>query len=123
VINFPFNPADFLRIAENLSNGRDESYFRTSVSRSYYSVFLNARETLERKTGRIHVERPGDIHEEIILKLKALRLWHIADKLDQLRALRRRSDYFLNVIVDQRMARKALDLARYAQSKVQEDLA
>jgi uncharacterized protein (UPF0332 family) len=122
VIKFPIHPIDFMRIAEKLSNSSEESYFRTSVSRSYYSVFLEAREKLEARGVKFILKWPGEIHQQVILKLKQLKLGHIADKLDHLRNLRSKSDYFIKEIVDQAAARKALMLARYIYTKIQEDL-
>ena len=45
----PFNPEDFLKLAEKICKDTDysdvsEATFRTSISRAYYSVFLILRE-------------------------------------------------------------------------------
>ena len=72
VINM-FDPLGFLKVAENLSNGNNEAQFRTSVSRSYYSVFLATREKVESRNGKFQLERYGDIHQVLIDRLKSLR--------------------------------------------------
>lgn len=112
VVKISFDPLNFMIVADNMSNGNSEGQFRTSISRSYYSVFLQTREKIERKIGPFHLARPGDIHQAIIYKLKDLRLGYLADKLDLLRKWRRKADYFLQTSVDQQLAKKALVLAK-----------
>jgi hypothetical protein len=68
-----------MRIAENMSNGNTEAHFRTSIGRSYYSVFLDTRERIEGRTGKFSLGRPGEIHQALIDKLKDLNLYAIAD--------------------------------------------
>lgn len=111
-----------MNVAENLSNRSTEDYLRTSISRSYYSVFLESKRKIESRFGQFRLERPGDIHNEIIDKLKELRLGHLADKLVQLRKWRTKADYFISDNVDQNLAKKALTLARKLHSEILQDL-
>jgi uncharacterized protein (UPF0332 family) len=122
MINIKFDPFDFMVIAENLSNGNSEGHFRTSVSRAYYSVFLDTREKIEGRIGKISLQRPGDIHQVLIDRLKEMKLGAIADKLVQLRMWRRNSDYDLTRSIDQQLAKKALVLAKDLRRKVHQDL-
>lgn len=117
-----FNPCDFLTMATNLCNGNTESQFRTSVSRSYYSVFLLARDKIEAKYGKFQVQRHGDVHQRVIDKLIDLRLFKIASKLDGLRANRRNADYFLNQTIEQRHAENSLKLANNIYQLIQASL-
>jgi hypothetical protein len=107
-----FDPIDFLTLADKLSNGAGESYFRTSISRSYYSVFISTRDKIELQFGKPKLNKPGEIHQAVIDKLKELNLGYLADKLDQLRRWRTKSDYFPNEPIDQNLAKKALKLAK-----------
>ncbi len=45
--NTPFDPMKFLKAAENLAKEEDECSLRIAVGRSYYALFLLAREKLK----------------------------------------------------------------------------
>lgn len=117
-----FDPHDFLTTATNLCRGNTESQFRTSVGRSYYSVFLLARDKIESQYGRLQVQRHGDVHQRVIDKLMELGLFTIASKLDGLRAHRRNADYFLNRKIEQQDAEKSLKLANNIYQLIQTSL-
>jgi len=52
VNNLVFDPLDFLKLAEKLSNESDEASLRTSISRAYYSMLLFAREEVMKNIHR-----------------------------------------------------------------------
>ena len=85
-----FDPLDLLRVAEFLAE-RDssEASLRTAVSRTYYGVMLNARETFGVVGGR-------HSHNRIIQALRR-RDRYAGDQLHQLKDLRVLADYDLDV--------------------------
>lgn len=98
-------------IAKNMMNGAHESNYRTSIGRSYYATFLDAREKLQIVHGRFDTERPGDIHQAVIDKLKEIGLGGLSDKLANLKRNRGRADYDLNTTVDVKLADESYQLA------------
>ena len=59
VISDSFDPLEFLRVAESLANDdASEAALRTAVSRTYYAVFLVARD-------RFQVEGSRNIHGRV----------------------------------------------------------
>lgn len=109
-------------MGKNLSNGNTESQFRTSIGRSYYSVFLLARDKIEDKHGKFPEREKGEIHKKVIDKLKELQLIKIANKLDGLRQQRRKADYRLDVTVEQLEAENAWKLANNIYGLIQSEL-
>ena len=86
-----FDPADFLRVANELaSEGHDEAFLRTAVGRAYYAVFLQAREFLGLRGQRRH------IHNTVISRLKRTD-FAAGTQLDKLETLRGQADYELLV--------------------------
>ncbi|MDE1832246.1 MAG: HEPN domain-containing protein [Thaumarchaeota archaeon] len=118
----PFDPLEFLTTAKNLSNGNTESQFRTSISRSYYSVFLLIRDKIETKYGKFQLKRHGEIHQKVNDKLLELRLFKIASKLDGLRKNRRDADYFLSLTIGQNDAENSWKLANNIYQLIQASL-
>lgn len=125
----PFNPADFLLIAERLF--RDERYrkiedarARTVIGRAYYAIFLSVRELLRkelsrgpdisRKYGRI--VRTGMAHSCIRDTLITLD-YTLGQFFDRLNKLRRDSDYDLRSEIKDKDAEEALSLAREIASR------
>ncbi|MFY3741240.1 MAG: hypothetical protein HMLIMOIP_001694 [Candidatus Nitrosomirales archaeon] len=110
-----------MQLAVNLSTRTEESSWRTSVSRSYYSVFLVAREKIQQRvpTAFQAMVRLGDIHHKVIEMLKSLGFPHMADKLDALRRMRGKADYDLITVITQPIAGKALTLANNLHSLLQ----
>jgi hypothetical protein len=87
----PFDPRDFLGVAETLAGAVSptEAALRSAVSRTYYAVFLTARDRL-----RIQVEK--DVHFAVINTFRKMnngRHRAPADQLDHLRRLRTYADY------------------------------
>lgn len=67
-----FNFALYLQLAEELVNIKDnpnllEAYLRSSVSRSYYSVYLLSRDFYENKYGRIKRKDKQGSHKSLYL--------------------------------------------------------
>ncbi|MGQ9723591.1 MAG: HEPN domain-containing protein [Candidatus Jordarchaeum sp.] len=67
-----FDPKDFLKLSRNLISdvnyNTQESVFRTSISRAYYSAFLVCRSWLETKGFRF--PPTSDVHEKVIKYLR-----------------------------------------------------
>lgn len=85
----PFDPAGFFELAQELAApGASEARLRTAVARTYYAVFLVARE-------KLGVTTQDDVHSTVIGQVKA-RYRVAGDQLDKLRRLRRRADYELD---------------------------
>ncbi|MHB8601940.1 MAG: hypothetical protein ACYC6W_09290 [Nitrosotalea sp.] len=108
--------------AKNLSCGNTEAQFRTSIGRSYYSVFLLTRDKIENKYGEFPEREKGEIHKKVIDRLKELKLIKIASKLDGLRQQRRKADYRLDITVQQPDAENAWKLANNIYGLIQQDL-
>lgn len=99
-----FDPADFLRLAEEMSAG-DEARLRTAVSRAYYAVFLLARQ-------RFGVGDPTpEAHREVFRVLYRRRGPAVAARMRSLRRLRNASDYDLRATVGTPEVARALELA------------
>lgn len=94
-----FDPQSFLDFAEALLKDRsyhEETKSRTSISRAYYAIFLNVRETLPK---RIKSQARGSIHLWLIDLLKtsqANRNKRFGFSLQSLRDDRNKGDYELN---------------------------
>lgn len=97
------NPVDFVGLAVELSNSRQEARLRTAVSRAYYGAFHAARELLE-DCGIGFPPKElfgGDVHRKVRFCLAnsgdedaAL----IANKLSDLRSQRNYADYDLKTL-------------------------
>lgn len=100
-----FDPADFLRLAEEMSAG-DEARLRTAVSRAYYAVFLLARQ-------RFGVgDLTPEAHREVYRTLYRRRGPTAAASMRSLRRLRNASDYNLRATIGAQEVARALELAR-----------
>jgi uncharacterized protein (UPF0332 family) len=113
-----FDPKSFLDLAENLRDPTKDNLFeskvRTSVGRSYYSVFLATRNKIEKITGK-DLEKKKNPHEIIITRLKGSSNTQLAEfgtDLDSLRTYRRSADYVTKINLQQSAAENAFKLAR-----------
>lgn len=86
----PFDPLAFLRVARELALPEgEEAKLRTAVGRTYYALFLIARE----RTG---TRGRKNVHQRVINALRRRRAYRsTADQLDALRRLRVVADYQL----------------------------
>ncbi len=113
-----FDPKLFLDLAENLKDANKDNLFeskvRTSVGRSYYSVFLTTRAKIEKLAGK-DLERKNNPHEIIINRLKGssnIQLAEFGTDLDSLRTYRRTADYVTKINLKQTAAENAFKLAK-----------
>jgi uncharacterized protein (UPF0332 family) len=104
-----FNPLDFLNLATKLASG-NEAENRSAVSRSYYSVFLQARENLA-AAGLIKPTGSGRDHKIVIRALRSLNQ-ATGSMADRLRRQRGRADYNLNATIGSQQAQNAVALAQ-----------
>lgn len=107
----PINPQDFMVIAKEQYSKTAEVNFRTSIGRSYYSSFLEARERVQRKIGHRISARGGEVHSAVINELKTLNHNNIADKLIELKRFRANADYRIDRTITQQNACDAITLA------------
>ena len=85
-----FDPLEYLDVAESLAAaGASEADLRTAVNRTYYAVFLTARDALR-------VEGSSHIHGRVIGDLKR-RDRFASRQLDSLLDLRALADYDVRV--------------------------
>jgi hypothetical protein len=83
----PFDPLDFLRLADALMrSGDDEARSRSAISRVYYGLFLVARD-------RMGITDHRGVHEIVIAELALHGHSGLAGKLGQIRRLREVADY------------------------------
>jgi uncharacterized protein (UPF0332 family) len=110
------NPDDFLKTAEFLnSHSETEANLRTSVSRSYYGIFLHFRDYLLAHGIRKKKEPKKQVH----LFVREVFNWSnsrvgskLAEKLLDLNERRRQADYELGMIVTPEDAIDALEIAQ-----------
>lgn len=96
-----FSPKGFLDIAEWLSHHDSESesiipskaaLSRTSISRAYYAVHLQARVFARNRFGSEPL-RGGEVHGKLIQEFKRNRRFDIAANINELRRKREHADY------------------------------
>jgi uncharacterized protein (UPF0332 family) len=91
----PFDPQGFLDLADSLVSAPspNEAELRSAVSRSYYALFLKARENLA-SSDKITPSRSATDHRTVITALKSSggKEGHVLDKL---LTQRHRADYDL----------------------------
>lgn len=95
-----FDWANYLHLAEELVRSKDkrlseETYMRTAISRSYYSVFCTARNHARDREGFIP-SRTGDDHGKVISHFRGAgdyKRRKIGTDLDRLRIDRGKADY------------------------------
>lgn len=94
------DPKDFLSTARNLKDSTSESDIRTSIGRSYYSVFLYLREQLKSLGIEKQVYPEREAHEFISYSLEFCNIKEgskIGNKLRSLRQYRKDADYNLSI--------------------------
>lgn len=113
-----FAPTDFCNLAAQLSSrSSDEASLRTSVSRSYYSVFLSAREKLD-ALGHYHPKGAGVDHSRVRGALASIGRRDLANKILGLYIRRGKADYDLNISVSQIQAQQAVQIANNLLSQI-----
>jgi len=112
-----FQPKHFLDLGENLKDSPKDNLFesriRTSIGRSYYSIFLATRYKLEGLINK-ELEKKRNIHEVIIDNLKKSvdnQIAQFGTNLDTLRNYRLQADYRIRINLHQNVAVSAYALA------------
>lgn len=107
-----FDPVEFCNLASRLcSPTSDEATLRTSISRSYYSVFLSAREKLD-ALGHYHPTGLGEDHAGVRIALARIGQRDLSNKVLGLIRSRTKADYDLSIIVSQSNAQRVLQIAQ-----------
>jgi uncharacterized protein (UPF0332 family) len=104
---------EFLSTAERLSQGSEESDWRSAASRAYYAVFHHFREIF--LAHGINLGRSGQAHFNLYAGLLHCGFPAVAalgSRLDQLRSERVKADYDLPVVFDQLQAQDSVHAAR-----------
>ena len=65
-----FDPLEFLTVAERLALGSTQGEWRTAAGRSYYAVFLRARELLI-SIGAVALSASGQDHGTVLRGIRA----------------------------------------------------
>lgn len=118
------HPSEFLETAGDLSSGRREADWRSSISRSYYALFLALRELLLARVPRRLLSSGGGRklgHDFVVRCLKNCPdpdVIEMGDMLAGLRIKRQDADYDLVVTIDRRSATVALADARRLEDEV-----
>ena len=87
----PFDPLEFLNVAQELAAGGGESRFRAAVGRAYYALFLLARE----RTGAYPTTKSQSAHALVLSAVGSRKGFSVANDLNQLKKLRVTADYQL----------------------------
>ena len=84
----PFDPSPLRELADQIADleGDEEMKLRAAVGRTYYAVFLVARE----KTSVVARE---NIHSQVVYQVKRRLSQIVGGKLDNLKQLREAADY------------------------------
>jgi hypothetical protein len=109
------DPIDFLITAENLKDSTNESDIRTSIGRSYYSVFLYLREQLKSLGVEKKVKPKNEAHEFVSYSLQFCDIpegMKIGSKLNNLRQYRRDADYELSKVVPNTKSNDVFSLSK-----------
>ena len=106
----PFDPIEFLQVAEHLRLGKTEGEWRSAISRAYYAAFLQAREVLLANRA-ISLTATGQDHAAVIRAILA-RNRSRGTSIDRLRVLRNHADYDVNRRTQEVDAIDAVTLAR-----------
>jgi len=108
-----FNWHDYVLLAEELLNSKEESYLRSSISRSYFGAFCVARN----KKG--YQDYSGKSRENIHWKVikeyrdsKTLQEQNIGRILDKLRRSRNEADYDEKKIIKRELAERMVIMAK-----------
>lgn len=114
------DPKDFLLTASNLKDSQNESDVRTSIGRSYYSVFLYLREQLKSLGFEKQCQPNQEAHEFICYSLENCGVKEgskIGNKIRTLRQERRFADYDLSKLINKN---KSCDIYSISCSLIQE---
>jgi uncharacterized protein (UPF0332 family) len=114
-----FDPLLFLDLAEAMDCDT-EAQVRTVINRSYYAVFLRARDNLDDQ-GLISKSNLGDDHGKVIRALKSHKRVTAGMQLDDLREMRRDADYETDLSISSDQASKALILACSVKGALSQD--
>lgn len=114
-----FDPLLFLDLAEAMDCDT-EAQIRTVINRSYYAIFLRARDNLDDQ-GLMKKLRRGKDHGTVIHALKHSKRVSAGMQLDKLREMRCDADYETDVAISSDQASKALILARSVKSALSQD--
>jgi len=116
-----FDPIDFLKLSEKLLNNSndnncEEAFYRTVVSRAYYSVYLSCREFLKKHgkdVDKISKESQKSVHS-ILPKLiqETTGQYYLFDLIYELKSMRINSDYDLDLSIDRMDAERSVEIAR-----------
>jgi uncharacterized protein (UPF0332 family) len=112
-----FDWLDFMDLAEELAERRDEAILRTAVSRTYYAVYHCARFVLEQHDPEFASTRGHDSHKRVWDRLGALKRRQAktaARNGHSLLRKRKRADYELHAREWPRQTQQALEEARRA---------
>jgi hypothetical protein len=106
----PFDPHEFLTLAEQLLTGTaTEGAVRTAASRAYYALHLKARQNLA-AAKLMTPTHTGEDHMLVITTLRS-RGGPEGDIIDSLRRLRIRSDYRIDQAITATETGRAVSLA------------
>ena len=87
----PFDPLDFLKLAQDLAKVGGEDRLRTAIGRAYYSLFLLVRE----RTGAFPARKEDSAHTLVINAVRKRRGFAVGNDLYRLKQLRITADYQL----------------------------
>ena len=112
------DPLEFLTVADNLCESREESERRTSVGRSYFALFNHLRIKLDAIT---QIPRTDEAHQAVVHYLTRSNnpdLDSVGQSLRNLRRSRNVADYQLDDTVNPDSSRVALARARNAVNRL-----
>lgn len=116
-----FDPLNFLTLSRELLDGNiEENYLRTSIGRSYYAVYLYAREkyaksTMDNSVYSNHAKLINDLKNRPEPTFRKL-----GNQLSDLKIDRESADYKINISINKTMAEKAYSSAERIKKTIEQ---
>jgi uncharacterized protein (UPF0332 family) len=114
-----FQPQNFLTFAICLNTAKEknsEVYVRTCIGRAYYAAFLVARD----KASMRHRDS-STIHSDVIKYYAAKKKAGIVNRLKDLKQLRQKADYVLDIELTAKDSRKAVGISKEIIKELEEN--
>ena len=103
-------PEDIFKLAQRLSQEKDETSMRSAISRAYYASFIRSRDYVEMRQWPVYTDKGS--HEGVIEALKREKiadLITVAKELKRIKDYRKVADYDTSLTVTAFQVQESLD--------------